>query len=158
MNIQELRDLYRKYAVQLHPDKPTGDHEKFTTMQNEYETVLKEISENEKIKAGKENRDPFFTFEGESEIMEMLKKAMRVKNIIIEICGSWLWISGNTFPVHEVLRSFGMRYSKKKKAWYFSPYMSKKRKAGRYSMKKIRNTFGSTILDNKEEEQKEIAN
>ena len=151
MDIKELRDLYRSYCLKMHPDKG-GDHNSFVEMQNEYEGVLKVISGNEKEKAFRENRDPHFTFEGEKAIMEMLSKVMRVPGIIIEICGSWIWISGNTFSVREILNGFGMRYSKPKKSWYFSAYMSKGKMRGRYSMKKIRNTFGSVRLQTKEED------
>lgn len=155
MDIKELRGLYRSYCLKMHPDKG-GDHDTFVEMQNEYESVLRIVSGEEKEKAFRENRDPHFTFEGESELMEMLKKVMRVQGIIVEVCGSWLWISGNTFPVHEVLKSFGMKYSKKKKSWYFSPYMSTKRKKGMYSMKKIRETFGSVKYESQKEDEQEL--
>ena len=36
-----------------------------------------------------------------------------------EVLGNWLWITKNSFPVKDVLKSLGFRYSGNKKAWYF---------------------------------------
>jgi len=36
-----------------------------------------------------------------------------------EVLGNWLWITKNSFPVKDVLKSLGFRYSGDKKAWYY---------------------------------------
>src|SRR5664280_2875881 len=36
-----------------------------------------------------------------------------------EVLGNWLWITRNSFPVKDILKSLGFRYSGDKKAWYY---------------------------------------
>jgi hypothetical protein len=38
-------------------------------------------------------------------------------DITIEICGNWIWLSGNTRPYREQLKEIGFFYSPKKKMW-----------------------------------------
>lgn len=151
MDIKELRSLFHKFCISMHPDKG-GNHNDFIDMKNEYDYTLLIVSGNEREKAFKENREPFFNFESEKEIAEMIQKIVRVKGIIVEICGSWIWLTGNTFPVHDTIHAFGFKFSRQKKAWYFSPYMAKKKVKGRYNMNKIRSTFGSVIIESNDEE------
>ena len=150
MGIEELRRLFRQYCLELHPDKG-GKHEDFIEMREEYETVLKIAANSEAKMAQAENREPNFNFANESGLAEMVERLMRVPGIIIELCGSWLWLGGNTFPVHEQLKAFGFRYSRKKKKWYYSPYMGDKKRRGRYTMEKIRDKFGSTVIESDKE-------
>lgn len=151
MSIEQLRTQFREYCLELHPDKG-GDHKEFIEMKAEYDKVIERASKTEFINAESENRKANFSFADEKELAEFLEKLMRVKGVVIELCGSWLWVSGNTILVKDQLKGFGMRFSKKKTAWYYSPYMGKTKRRGRYSMEKIRDTFGSTIIQGSKEE------
>ena len=43
-------------------------------------------------------------------------------NVNVEICGNWVWISGNNTKFHtKLLRSLGCEFSKAKEMWYFVP-------------------------------------
>ncbi len=53
---EEVKKAYRKLALRLHPDKPTGDAEKFKEIQSAYDI----LSDPQK----KENFDRFGTAEG----------------------------------------------------------------------------------------------
>lgn len=62
----------------------------------------------------------------------------------VEVCGSWLWVTGNTKAHKAVLKEACFKYSGKKKAWFFKPagkFMSSK---GRYSLDDIRQRHGSS--------------
>ena len=66
-----------------------------------------------------------------------------------EICGSWLWISGDTKPHKERLKELGCRWSKRKQKWY-------KRGAGGFNkrpwtMEAIRAEHGSAHISQLEE-------
>lgn len=39
-NLEELKKQYHKLARELHPDMPTGSHEKFVAMKQQYEDLL----------------------------------------------------------------------------------------------------------------------
>ena len=61
--------------------------------------------------------------------------------------GSWLWISGNTFPHREELKRAGCRWSKSKKLWYWRHWEdSFGWHRGTATMAKIRERYGSQIL------------
>ena len=145
-NIETLRQEFRTLCFSLHPDKG-GDRFEFGSMKEEYEHLIEKLARTEATKAAAENRDCKFTFEGEAALMEALQKFMEIPGITIEICGSWLWIAGNTFPVYKLIKNKGAKFSKSKKKWYFSPYMSERKRRGHYSMNQIRKRFGTETVE-----------
>lgn len=38
----------------------------------------------------------------------------------IEICGAWVWVSGDTKPVKDALKAAGFWWARHKEAWYYS--------------------------------------
>lgn len=103
--IEEAKQLYRKLAKQYHPDCG-GDTETMVTINNEYEAVMK------RLEAGKEATTAF------KSIIDALVK---FDGIDIEIIGTWIWVSGNTYPIRAELGKdgLGFKYSKNKTAWYW---------------------------------------
>jgi hypothetical protein len=153
MSIEETRNLFKQYCIQLHPDKPTGNHEEFCVMKSEYESIIKKLSSSESSKD-----KPQYNFKGEQSIMDILEAVIRIKNLDIEVCGSWIWVSGDTKPAKDRLKDIGFKWSKGKNKWYYSPYMGQKKKRGRYSMSKIRNKYGSWTAKSTEKEQALLSN
>ncbi len=70
-----------------------------------------------------------------------------IDELEIEICGSWLWVGGNTFAVKDQLYAIGLKYSGSKKKWYYSAYLGKRRPRGSKSMKQIRSEYGSIKVE-----------
>ncbi len=75
-------------------------------------------------------------------------------NITVEICGSWIWVSGDTKSHKEILKSLKMRWHRKKHKWYWRPpnqrHYAKKRNDT--PMPQIRLTYGSQLLPATEED------
>ena len=70
--------------------------------------------------------------------------AERSEILIVELCGCWLWISGDTKPVKEELKAAGCRWSSSKKMWYWrhqedGAHWSR----GKKTMSQIRMKYGS---------------
>ena len=64
--------------------------------------------------------------------------------ITVEICGSWIWIDGETRTVKEELKNIGCWWSPTKEKWYWrSPESKRSFGRGNVSMPKIRDIFGS---------------
>jgi hypothetical protein len=156
MTIEEIRKHFRVLCLKLHPDKG-GDAEEFKAMKSEYDRICGILAAGEAGRANKENREARFTAETEKELREAIERFLSIPGIILEICGSWLWITGNTFPVRERIYLYGAKYSKTKKCWYWAADMGKGKVRGIYSMDKIRNKFGSTVIESEAEERKELA-
>ena len=73
----------------------------------------------------------------------MISRLVILAGINIEICGSWVWVTGNTYPNREALKAAGLRYSKGKAAWYWKPEGSHSKARRNYSMDEIRQLHGS---------------
>lgn len=153
--IEHLRAAFHKLCLEMHPDKEGGDHDAFVAMKREYDRQAGMLAAGELRQATEKNREPRFTSDGESALADMLWRLLKVAGIEVEICGSWIWISGDTYRNRERLKTFGLQWSKKKKSWYWSPYLGQKRRKGRYTMKQIRRQFGSAVYRNEEEEQEQ---
>ena len=143
--IQELKTTFRELVKVYHPDKITGDLETMKQINIEYESAFEyikthPINDQEKKTSYYANVNDGFR--------ETLEKIIFIPCITIEICGSWLWVNGETKPVKDILKNAGLFYAGNKKAWYFKPsdYKAKKHKA--FSMDDIRNKFGSIFVPN----------
>jgi hypothetical protein len=147
IEIDVIRLKFKELCLRLHPDKG-GDAEQFKEMMNEYELLIRRASSAEATRASKEERYTRFDYEGETDIAEMLRKIVMMSRIVIEICGSWIWLDGETRPHWETLKELGFWYSFAKKKCYWSPYKGEKRRRGSKSMNEIRSTYGSVIIEN----------
>jgi curved DNA-binding protein CbpA len=54
--------------------------------------------------------------------------------LTIEVCGFWVWVSGDTKPHKEKLKGSGFKWAPKKKHWYFRTGDYKSFSRGTYSM------------------------
>jgi hypothetical protein len=68
--------------------------------------------------------------------------------ITIEVCGAWVWLTGNTKPHKDTLKAAGFWWAHKKAAWYFRPSDYKSRNKSDWDLDKIRDTYGSTNVSN----------
>lgn len=85
------------------------------------------------------------TTETAEMFIDIIDKLSRLHGVEVEICGSWLWLSGNTYCYREELKSFGCRWSQGKKKWYWTtdPFIRKK---SRMTMEDIRRVYGSEMV------------
>ena len=74
----------------------------------------------------------------QKEIIEKIKNLDKIK---IEIIGTWLWVSGNTYEHKDILKELGLWYSKNKESWYHNGDKRKFKIKGRYTMHQLRDKF-----------------
>lgn len=152
-SMEAVKKQYRKLAMQYHPDRPTGDTEIFKIINNEYEEALEIAKSNESKKAKTKKEEDFIKsqYMNSKNFRNIIDKLIKLDNIEIEICGTWLYISGKgTYANKEYLKNeFGAFWSKSKKCWCISPQGKDFRKTRGYkgrNMNNIRSTYGSTKI------------
>jgi len=129
----DAKKLFRKLSLELHPDKG-GDAKKFIEMQAEFEKFLK-------------GNFSFTDKDAHNEVTSMndfIKANEFVKSfvdVIVELTGTWVWLSGNTRPYKDAIKENGFKWSKAKKKWFKAPYQLKRKKRG-VSFAKIKNKYG----------------
>jgi len=135
----EIRTLYRKLAHQHHPDKG-GDTKTMQELNRVYKEVLEKASSN----------DPDFDMKHEERLMEKIQKVINLDDVKIEILGSWLWVTGETYQHKQYLKENGFFFSKQKTAWYYHNEEEKgKWKFGAKPLEEIRQKYGSHEVKNK---------
>ena len=93
------------------------------------------------------------SFKYGEKINEALNAIMGL-GLKIEICGTWVWVSGNTKVHKEKLKAAKFIWSSKKTCWYFRAEGYKSRNHKTWSMEKIQEVYGSKLV---QDEQQKIA-
>lgn len=111
---EEAKKLYRKLAKENHPDIG-GDTETMKVINNEYDEVIERLSRGEKVSEG------FNQQEANEQYRNIIDSLLKYDDLNIEIIGTWIWVTGNTYPVRKILGKdgLGFKWSENKKAWYW---------------------------------------
>ena len=142
---EELKKEYRRLCKELHPDNG-GNAADFQKMQADFETAGRSKAWRT-FKNAKGETYTKDTTETAADFMEVLNKLAGLDGLTLEICGTWLWVTGNTYPVRDILKSAGCKFSKKKTAWYWHKEPFRKRGKRELSMGQIREMFGSEEVE-----------
>lgn len=141
-SLEDIRNRYRQLALKHHPDRG-GD----TATMQEINRQYARCSANATATANPQQTATEATTA--SEVSERIRAAIeaivRLPEITIEICGYWVWVNGNTFPIKEALKAAGFRFSPKKKSWYFAGIRCNSRRS--HDMSYIRDKYGSAPID-----------
>mgnify|MGYP003653998408 FL=1 len=76
-------------------------------------------------------------------VSDAISKIFGLAGLIIEVCGAWVWITGNTISHRAILKQSGFKYAPKKQAWYFRPDDYKSFSRGKYNLDEIRTVYGT---------------
>lgn len=95
--LDELKAAYRRFlAMQYHPDRG-GDQETMKQINAEHDAIFELLKrqQNERADADKTGKT-HHTTETAEEFREIITALLELDGLDIELCGSWLWIGGNT--------------------------------------------------------------
>lgn len=139
-----IKAAYRKAAAKYHPDHNAGGLEMMKAVNQARDILMANIGKH----ADKAESEQKY---GE-ELMRVINACAGV-GLTMELCGSWLWITGDTKPFKDMLKQHGCRWAPKKKSWYFRPDDWKSSARGRMTMDQIREKHGSKEVKGKARKQ-----
>lgn len=146
---QDLRKRYRELCKQYHPDvNPHTDGSEMKEINSEYDELIKVMPSGKTPESKADNPQESNPDNATDIYRVIIEKIISIPDIKIEIIGSWLWVSGNTYEYREIFKSFGMRYSKGKKAWYYSNENTGYHRGYHKNLDEIRNKYGSEVFNN----------
>jgi curved DNA-binding protein CbpA len=137
---KDIKKAYRAAALKYHPDKNPAGSEMMKIINAAFD-VLKNFSgdiPSDEQQASQENNQNY-----SEAVSDALNAILNLAALSIEICGAWVWVSGDTFKHKDVLKSAGFKFASKKKSWYFRPENWRSTSRGSFSMDDIRNQYGS---------------
>lgn len=140
MTPELIKKAYRAACSKYHPDRNPAGLEMMKAVNLAYET-LKNFEGS--LESGGEGYG--------DALNEILNKVITMEGVIIEVCGAWIWLTGETKPYSAALgkNGLGFYWASKKKAWYFRPDDWKSTSRGQMSLDEIRETYGSERVKNK---------
>lgn len=126
-----IKRSYRKLCSEYHPDRnPLGLH-MMQLINAAYELV------------GECSGDVNEEDEGFCESILNALRAVADLGLTIEMCGTWVWVSGDTRPHKEMLKAAGYKWAPKKMMWYYHSGERKSFSRGKFSIDDIRTMHGS---------------
>lgn len=145
-NLNELKAEYRRLVMENHPDRG-GDVRKMQEINAEHDRVFNILKDAQNRKAQDPSNNVQRTTETPEEFRNIVEALLNLDGVEVELCGSWLWIAGDTKQHKEELKKLGCRWSKTKVKWYWRHYEAGAHwSRGRATMDEIRTKYGSEFL------------
>lgn len=144
---QDAKKLFRELAKTNHPDKG-GSHEIMVAIIAEYEIVLKKLPSVAPTENANQTEEQFNNAVSQ-EIQDILNNISHLP-IDIEIIGTWVWVSGNTYPYKSYLTAYNFVWcpTKKMYQWHMEKDSKKGYRGKVQEIEKIRFTYGSQKVNN----------
>ncbi len=144
--LEELKKQYRVLAMKHHPDCG-GNTADMQSINAEYDILFEQLKTVHTTATG----DTYTanTNETPEQFKNIINRLIVLEGIRIEIIGSWVWVTGNTYQHKEVIKSLMFRWSNSKKAWYFHGDNYHKTSKKTFTLDEIRDLYGSQTITNK---------
>jgi hypothetical protein len=145
--LDELKAAYRRLCMANHPDRG-GDTATMQAINAEHDAAFERLKAAHNASADEYHQ----TTETAEEFRDILNILLHLDGLTVELCGCWLWISGNTKANKDALKAAGCGWSNNKKMWYWRhPEDTRHYHRSKTSMGDIRSKYGSQVFDGKTE-------
>lgn len=144
-NLQALKERYKTLAKTYHPDvNPDAGDEIMQAINAEYDEMVKRLS---RVSSDGCTQATEQEAREAQDLAEAFRAAVyaiiKLDGLNIELCGSWLWVSGETRKHRDALKAAGYMWASKKMMWYWRPADAACHCRSRKSMAEIRAKYGS---------------
>ena len=134
---KEAKAAFRVAAMKYHPDRNPAGAEMMKIVNEAYDVLKGYTGEIPANEGGSGQDYP-------EAVNCALNVVVGLEGVEIEVCGAWVWVSGQTYKHKAVFKEAGYKYASKKKSWYFRPDDWHSSSRGSYSMEDIRGKYGSS--------------
>ena len=159
-NLDEAKSLYKKLARQHHPDLG-GDtatmqeiNAEYARFQSDFARTSERARQQQAHAEGKKTSADYHNLDEVVEVLRVKIEAALNMGLDVELCGLWVWVSGDTKPHKEELKAAEFRWSPDKAAWYFAGVPSFNRL--KRTMDEIRQMYGSQRFSRSSQEEETI--
>ncbi|MDO4841515.1 MAG: hypothetical protein Q3982_02420 [Phoenicibacter congonensis] len=143
--VEDLKAQYKRLAMDHHPDRG-GRTADMQEINNEYDSLFQRLKDIHRAASGATYTAKEATSEKAEDFREIFNRLINLAGLHIEICGSWVWVSGDTKKYKDVLKHLSFRWSQSKTAWYYHSTPYRKRNSRNYSLDEIRDLYGSETV------------
>lgn len=155
-DLDALKARYRELAKTHHPDHggSVQDMQEINAEYDKLSAVLpKRKADGTTYQPRPEQR------EAPEKFRAAVMAVINLNGVEIELCGSWLWATGNTKPHKDIFKRAGYQWSQNKQSWFWHEEGYQKTSKKKFSLDEIRDMYGSERLkasaEEKQEERKE---
>ncbi len=138
--LEEVKKLYKKLALEHHPDKG-GNTETMQTINTEYAFICAKLLKGENLTDEQINEEMNLS----EELRQAIEQIIHLPGITIEVVGYYIWVTGNTYPVRNELKSAKFVYHGTKECWYYANAKFKVR-GGKKTLEEIKAKYGSATV------------
>ena len=150
--IEEAKKQYYRLCMRWHPDVAGGDEEAMKAVNAEWDYLRRHNYNIHESASGSTYTD--WAQDAPDDVTEqfadLVARLVIMRGLEIEVCGSWLWVGGETREHREELKALGMRWASKKRRWYKAPKDWKRKNRRELTMGEIRDRFGSQTVPTKD--------
>ena len=128
--IEELKKVWKALCMKHHPDRG-GSTTIMQAINNEYDKLFEDLKNG--YNSNRKESEVEFT-EMSHEYRDILEKIIFLDGLEVELCGTWLWVGGNTKEHREILKENSFKWASKKSMWYWHSGEWKKKSKGNMSI------------------------
>ena len=144
LTLSALKIQRAKAASKFHPDKVgVSGLETMKSINVAYDFLKGLIDQfgddSEAFEDSEENNPESFS----DDLQAAINAIIGLDGLILEVCGNWIWVSGDTRPHKEAIKAAGYFWASKKMMWYWRPAEYKSGNRKNCDMDKVRTLHGS---------------
>ena len=160
-DVNTLRAAYKRLLIKYHPDNNKNDTTGMMQEINaEYDLLFQQLKDtyehSDNYKKQTDRQKQAYDWEKDKQLRAIIVALSKFAGLEIELCGTWVYVRGETYPYRKELKVLGMNYNRQKKCWiiHFDDYYKYHKKS--VSMSHIRDKYGSVIIQTDAREERTL--
>lgn len=134
--LAEIKTEFKRLVKIHHPDVG-GDTATMQEINRQYTEAVEWIA---KHGEGREKAEA--SSEVPEEYAAAVATVVNLGGVTVELVGSWVWVTGNTYIYRDVIKAAGYRWANKKRAWYWHPADQGCNRGGKKTLQQIKDKYG----------------